>query len=149
LYQVSTMTGATDAGWIRRNCRLVPGSQRISKGTDRKPSPNFKTFKEPQESIPRINSANLCSLAARYDNPIPTRFLVPIVGLKLPPPVTILHLFHVRRIFLKLLFSTVQWQQHSFTKNSHHWNQRQRDRRPSTAAGPVWAMGTNIVKSVR
>jgi hypothetical protein len=33
LYQVSTMTGATDAGWIRRTCHLVPGSRRISRGS--------------------------------------------------------------------------------------------------------------------
>ncbi len=31
-----------------------------------------------------INSASLCSLAGRYDNPIPTRFLAPIDCLKIP-----------------------------------------------------------------
>ncbi len=31
------------------------------------------------------NSAKLCSLAGSYDNPIPTRFLVPIDCLKIPP----------------------------------------------------------------
>jgi hypothetical protein len=30
-----------------------------------------------------MNSARLCSLAARYDNPIPTRFLAPISCLKI------------------------------------------------------------------
>jgi hypothetical protein len=30
------------------------------------------------------NSASLCSLAVRYDNPIPTRFLAPIDCLKIP-----------------------------------------------------------------
>jgi hypothetical protein len=31
-----------------------------------------------------MNSAVLCSLAGRYDNPIPTRFLAPIGCLKIP-----------------------------------------------------------------
>jgi hypothetical protein len=31
-----------------------------------------------------MSSANLCSLAGRYDNPIPTRFLAPIDCLKIP-----------------------------------------------------------------
>jgi hypothetical protein len=36
-----------------------------------------------QESIPR-NEFRLSSLAGRYDNPIPTRFLAPIDCLKTP-----------------------------------------------------------------
>ncbi len=47
-------------------------------------SPNFKTFKEPKNRFQGINSASLCSLAGRYDNPIPTRFLAPIDCLKIP-----------------------------------------------------------------
>ncbi len=31
-----------------------------------------------------MNSASLCSLAGRYDNPIPTQFLAPIDCLKIP-----------------------------------------------------------------
>ncbi len=31
-----------------------------------------------------MNSTSLCSLAGRYDNPIPTRFLAPIDCLKMP-----------------------------------------------------------------
>ena len=31
-----------------------------------------------------MNSASLCSLAGRYDNPIPTRCLAPIDFLKIP-----------------------------------------------------------------
>jgi hypothetical protein len=31
-----------------------------------------------------MNSATLCSLAGRYDNPIPPRFLAPIDFLKIP-----------------------------------------------------------------
>jgi hypothetical protein len=33
---------------------------------------------------PRTNSASICSLAGRYDNPIPTRFLAPLDCLKIP-----------------------------------------------------------------
>jgi hypothetical protein len=33
-----------------------------------------------------MNSASLCSLAGRYDNPIPPRFLAPIDFLKIPAP---------------------------------------------------------------
>jgi hypothetical protein len=39
-----------------------------------------------QELIP--NSASLCSLAGRYDNPIPTRCLAPIDCLKIPAQLT-------------------------------------------------------------
>jgi hypothetical protein len=31
-----------------------------------------------------MNSSSLCSLAGRYDNPIPPRFLAPIDSLKIP-----------------------------------------------------------------
>ncbi len=41
-------------------------------------SPNFLTFKEPENRFQEINSASLCSLAGQYGNPIPTRFLAPI-----------------------------------------------------------------------
>ncbi len=33
---------------------------------------------------PGINSASLCTLAGRYDNPIPTPFLAPIDSFKIP-----------------------------------------------------------------
>jgi hypothetical protein len=36
-----------------------------------------------------MNSASLCSLAGRYDNPIPTRFLAPIDCLKIPAQTTV------------------------------------------------------------
>jgi hypothetical protein len=39
---------------------------------------------EPRTRFQGINSANLCSLADRYDNPIPTRFLAPIDCFKIP-----------------------------------------------------------------
>jgi hypothetical protein len=37
----------------------------------------FKFFMEPRNRFQGIASASLCSLAGRYDNPIPARFLAP------------------------------------------------------------------------
>ncbi len=48
----------------------------------KKLSSNFHTFKEPKNRFQGTNSTRLCSLAGRYDNPIPNRFLVPIDCLK-------------------------------------------------------------------
>jgi hypothetical protein len=39
---------------------------------------------EPKNRCQGINSASLCSLAGRYDNPIPSRCLAPIEFLKIP-----------------------------------------------------------------
>jgi hypothetical protein len=47
-------------------------------------SPYFCNVYGAQESIPRNEFRHLCSLAGRYDNPIPTRFLAPIDCLKIP-----------------------------------------------------------------
>jgi hypothetical protein len=47
-------------------------------------SPYFETFMEPRNRFQGMNSAILCSLAGRYDNPIPPRFLAPIACLKIP-----------------------------------------------------------------
>jgi hypothetical protein len=44
----------------------------------------FKTFMEPRNRYQGMNSASLCSLAGRSDNPIPPRFLAPIDSLKSP-----------------------------------------------------------------
>jgi hypothetical protein len=38
----------------------------------------------PRNRFQGMNSASLCSLAGRYDNPIPPRFLAPIDFLKIP-----------------------------------------------------------------
>ncbi len=46
-------------------------------------SPNFETFKEPKNQFQGINPPAY-SLAGRYDNPIPTRFLASIDCLKIP-----------------------------------------------------------------
>jgi hypothetical protein len=50
----------------------------------RSPEPVFLNVYGAQESIPRMNSASLCSLAGRYDNPNPPRFLARIDCLKIP-----------------------------------------------------------------
>jgi hypothetical protein len=47
-------------------------------------SPNFLTFKEAKNRFQGTNSARLCSLAGRYDNPIPTQFLAHMDSLKIP-----------------------------------------------------------------
>jgi hypothetical protein len=39
---------------------------------------------EPTNRFHGIDSASLCSPAGRYDNPMPTRFLAPLVCLKIP-----------------------------------------------------------------
>jgi hypothetical protein len=55
-------------------------SLRIIKGQ----SPYFSMFMGPRNWFPGMNSASLCSLAGRYDNPIPPRFLALIDFLKIP-----------------------------------------------------------------
>ncbi len=47
-------------------------------------SPYFYMFMGPRNWFQGMNSASLCSLAGRYDNPIPHRFLAPIDFLKIP-----------------------------------------------------------------
>jgi hypothetical protein len=41
---------------------------------------------EPKNRFQGMNSASLCRLAGRYNNPIPTWFLAPIDCLKIPAP---------------------------------------------------------------
>jgi hypothetical protein len=54
---------------------------------------------EPRNRFQGMNSVSLCSLAGRYDNPIPTQFLVPIDCLKIPA------LFQLRVMSLGLLYN--------------------------------------------
>jgi hypothetical protein len=44
----------------------------------------LNVYAEPRNRFQGINSASLCNLAGRYDNPIPTRCLAPIDFLKIP-----------------------------------------------------------------
>ncbi len=46
----------------------------------------FWTCMGPRNRFQGMNSASLCSLAGRYNNPIPTRCLAPIHFLKIPAP---------------------------------------------------------------
>ncbi len=46
-------------------------------------SPYFKTCRGTRNRFQEMNSASLCSLAGRYDNPLPPRFLAPIDSLKI------------------------------------------------------------------
>jgi hypothetical protein len=64
----------------------------------------FLKFMEPRNRFQGMNSASLCSLEGRYDNPIPTRYLAPIDCLKIPtlvenlspPPTTLsIHNFNL------------------------------------------------------
>jgi hypothetical protein len=48
------------------------------------PEAVFLNFWEPRNRFQGIDSASLCSLAGRYDNPIPTRFPAPIDSSKIP-----------------------------------------------------------------
>ncbi len=61
---------------------IVPFSL-YSKYTIKGQSLNFLTFKEHRNPIQGINSASLCGLAGRYENPIPTCFLAPRDCLKI------------------------------------------------------------------
>ncbi len=46
--------------------------------------PVFLNVMEPRNRFQGMNFARLCSLAGRYDNPIPTRFLAPINFFTIP-----------------------------------------------------------------
>ncbi len=56
--------------YVTRNCRY------------------FKTSMEPRNRFQGIDSASLCSLAGRYENPFPTWFLAPIDCSKIPAQAT-------------------------------------------------------------
>jgi hypothetical protein len=49
-----------------------------------RPETVFLNFEEPRNRFPGIDSASQCSLAGRYDNPLPTRFLSSIDCSKIP-----------------------------------------------------------------
>jgi hypothetical protein len=60
---------------------------------------------EPRNRFQGMNSASLCSLAGRHDNPIPTRFLSPLECLKIPTPNYALEVGLNRRYKLRLHLS--------------------------------------------
>jgi hypothetical protein len=59
-----------------------------------------------------MNSATLCSLAGRYDNPIPPRFLAPIDFLKIPALVSESDLLAHFRILLGMSIANSLWLEH-------------------------------------
>ncbi len=70
------------------------------------PEPVLKTFMEPRNRSQGMNSVSLCSLAGRYDNPIPPRFQAPVDSWKIPAL-----LYSASSLFLFPLLSV-----HSFAK---------------------------------
>ncbi len=54
-------------------------------------------FMGPRNWFQGMNSASLCSLAGRYDNPIPPRFLAPIEFLKIPALISKVYLGSMSR----------------------------------------------------
>ncbi len=65
-------------------CTVLCASQREEEWGDSSGGRILQLFKDPKNRFQGINSASLCSLAVRYVNPIPTRFLAPIDCLKIP-----------------------------------------------------------------
>ncbi len=55
----------------------------IYNGRSKNPEPEFVNVKEPRNRYQGTNAARLCSLAGRYDNPSPTRFLATADCLKI------------------------------------------------------------------
>jgi len=71
---------------ISMSC-LIYGWEVVGGGSPPPPQPLEPIFLNvygAQESIPRNEFRHLCSLAGRYNNPIPTWFLAPIDCLKIP-----------------------------------------------------------------
>ncbi len=64
-------------------------AQAVTYSSQKVPEPVFLNFLEPRNRFYGIYSASLCSLAVRYDNPITTRCLAPIIFLKIPAQYTV------------------------------------------------------------
>ncbi len=65
------------------NCTLERWDNLSLRAFRRYPEPEF-WIKELRKRFPWIDSASLCSLAGRYDNPIPARFLASIDCSRIP-----------------------------------------------------------------
>ncbi len=81
--------------WIWPQCIII--------GTPQKPEhePEFYTFMESRNRFQGIDYASLCSLAGRYDNPLPTRFIAHIECSKIPALSTAISSVHRGRILRK------------------------------------------------
>jgi hypothetical protein len=64
---------------------------------------------EPRNRFQGINSASLCSLAGRYDNPIPPRCLAPIDSLKIPAQFEIARIKCYMILDLCIAVAVVYW----------------------------------------
>jgi hypothetical protein len=70
--------------------------------------PVFLNVMGPRNRFQGMNSASLCSLPGRYDNPLPPRFLTPINSLKIPALYT-MGLFQCRaEVGQKTFFKSLQ-----------------------------------------
>ncbi len=56
-----------------------------------------------------MNNASLCSLACRYDNPIPPRYLAPMDSLKIPALYSLSNLVRYRRFVEHCYLIQVNW----------------------------------------
>jgi hypothetical protein len=68
-----------------------------------------------------INSASLCSLAGRYDNPIPTRCLAPIDFFKIPALVSMKKTQRRRRLTVMSSFCEKSWDQLGNWARERQW----------------------------
>jgi len=70
--------------YLQPACDFSPQVPRRGLAPNGFSEPEFLNYKVPKNSFQGINSARPGSLACRYDNPIPTRLLVPIDCFKIP-----------------------------------------------------------------
>ncbi len=78
--QANNYSKSKQATWLNTNekaCTQMEGIALLSQAS-LNPYAVLFNFYRAQERFQVIDSASLCSLEDRYDNPIPTRFLVPI-----------------------------------------------------------------------
>ncbi len=69
------------------------------------------TFKEAKNRFQGTNSARLCCLAGRYDNPIPTQFLAHMDSLKIPAQFGASCLWHANLLIICLYLAEkdIRW----------------------------------------
>ncbi len=77
---------------------------------------------KPRNRFQGMNSASLCSLAGRYDNPIPPRFLAPKDSLKIPALVYTPALFFVPAHQAYRLVESIPWNRFLSSLNVHKFS---------------------------
>ncbi len=78
-------TTGNEEDWGSQDCRGQDSSRTITTT-----EPVFLNAWGPRNRFQGMNSASLCSLAGRYDNPLPPRILAPIDSLKIPAQISCL-----------------------------------------------------------